>query len=83
MKVGKARRIAVAYHQTFGTDSGKVVLHDLMRRCHVCDPIDHDEPNAMAVAEGRRQTVLHILSMLMKPPDQFIKEMNDAGAIYE
>jgi hypothetical protein len=52
------RQKVIAYKNFFDTDSGKVVLSDLMNRFHMLNPLP--DTNVYR-AEGSREVVLYIL----------------------
>lgn len=55
----------IDYKQTFGGETGKRVLHDLMVRCHMLSPtFDSKNPNETNFREGERNVVLMILHTL-------------------
>ena len=56
---------SIDYKRTFGTDSGKRVLQDLMNRGHMLEPsYTVNDAHETAFREGERNLVLSILSEL-------------------
>ncbi len=65
-----ARELIISYKRTFGSKEGKEVLFDLMNRFHILNPAVSE------IAEGQRQTVLHILkqsNVNLKQLDELMK----------
>jgi hypothetical protein len=63
-------RRKVHYMRTFNTEgSPQAVLIDLVRFCHIYEPIKSTDPYFNAVMEGRREVGLRILNYLHLPPD--------------
>ena len=58
------------YQQVFGTESGKAVLHDLMKRGGCLSTSMHADSHMTAYNEGRRSLVLEILSRLRMTEQQ-------------
>lgn len=77
MKFFKYKDLVMHYKKTFGTESGKAVLHDLMKNCHVLGSAFSKDPHEAAFKEGSRNVVLKIMHMLDVDPnklDEVIKE---------
>jgi len=70
--------LLLAYRNTFGTEKGKVVLNDLIRR-FVLRPNMHDNPNRLAFNEGERNVVLMILTTLNINEDDLRERVNNVG----
>lgn len=69
----------IDYKRTFGTDYGKRVLFDLMKRCSMLQSsYIIQDPNATIFNEGKRFMVLEILSKLKVNPNKFV-EMIEEG----
>ena len=67
----------IDYKTTFGTDSGKRVLYNLIKTCGYQLSSFSDDPYTTAFKEGQRNAVLHILNKLKTDPlelAKFIKE---------
>jgi hypothetical protein len=68
-----------AYHVTFGSRPGKLVLEDLKRRGFISKSTARfDPPEALSLAfyEGRRTVVLEIMDMLARNPVQEAQRPN-------
>lgn len=69
------------YKKTFGTESGKRVLYDLIDSHFVMRPtFVPNDPYATARNEGERNVVLRIITMLNTDPEkikQLIEESNN------
>jgi hypothetical protein len=65
------------YRTVFNSEDGKKVLHDLMRTHHVIGGLPAKDPYEMYRAEGERNVVLRILSLLNIDPIQFEKHLKD------
>lgn len=73
------KQIAVldAYKKVFAGPDGDIVLHDLMKKAGVLDPIYTDDVNQMLVREGARQFVLRILKDLHINVEQFRERVDE------
>lgn len=60
----REKQLTVAYRQTFGTESGRRVLKDLVERFPVLHPTWDPNPYAASFNEGQRAAVLWILNNL-------------------
>lgn len=76
------RRLVAAYHDVFTSESGQIVLHDLMRRGHFFRST-HDPRNSQnsPFLEGERNLVLHILAYLGKN-EQDVRKLHDEAYTY-
>lgn len=59
--------------------SGVVVLRDLERICYAHKTTAAKDPVAMGVAEGRRQVLMHIQTMLRLTDDEIHRLANPQG----
>jgi len=57
------------YRATFATESGQVVLADLLRKCGVLLPSPNDE------TEGARKIGLHIIDQITREPVELVQFM--------
>lgn len=76
----KTEELANAYKFVFDCDEGKMVLEDIMRKCHVLNSKFVNDPYAMAYDQGKRQVALDILRILDFDIGKFrnrIKEINN------
>jgi hypothetical protein len=64
MKEITPEQLKKAYMNVFNTDTGKLVLDDLAYRCFKYTTTVEGSAEQTMVNEGRRQTLLHIESML-------------------
>lgn len=63
-------KITRAYKDVFNTESGTLVLHDLMERCFFFNPTyQSGDSHQMAFNEGARSTLLLILEKLALTSD--------------
>lgn len=69
-KDNKAAQLKKAYEHLFNSEENRLaatrVLDDLVTRFHLYSSTYSDNVNKMAVNEGNRQVVLHILAMSAK-----------------
>ncbi len=73
---------SIAYKEVFGTDSGKIVLYDLMLNTNMIDSSFDPDPLQMARKEGERNVCLRILNIIktdIKQLDKLIRESEDHG----
>lgn len=56
------------YRELFDTERGKRVIADLMKNHYVLDSTFDPNPQELALAEGERNVVLRILSLLQESP---------------
>lgn len=59
------------YQAIFNTEDGKHVLHDLMRVHHVIGALPAKDPYEIYRAEGERNVILRIMSLLDVDPLKF------------
>lgn len=64
-------RLAKDYRVVFATPEGERVLADLLRACHVLEPVFSGDALEMAHREGMRNVALRIVSFLHYAPDDF------------
>lgn len=70
----RAERIR-SYKRVFESDDGKVVLHDLMRSCHIFNSTMDANPTEHAYREGERSVVLRILKTINIDPSKLEEAM--------
>ena len=70
----KARKLLLAYRNTFETEQGRIVFFDLLDQCHFFRPIFSGN-NKMALKEGKRQIGLYLLSMREMASGQGIEKL--------
>ena len=63
-KLKRAKRTVEAYKAVFGGDDGRVVLIDLMKKCHFGTAVTERDPVLSAFNDGKRCAVLDILKMV-------------------
>lgn len=73
----QAGDVARAYGRAFAREP--LVLRDLGAFCHIASPIEGDSEFARGLAEGKRQTFLHIARMVRLTPEDFTPLMLDEG----
>lgn len=66
-----------AYKNTFSTDEGKAVLHDLMKTFHVLQSTMDSNPHEVAYKEGERSVVLRILRTINTDANDLEKILNE------
>lgn len=68
----KSKSLLIDYKSVFGTEAGKAVLADLMKKAPLLkgglDIKDGVDVNALLVMQGRSDVVLHICKMIDKDP---------------
>lgn len=62
-----ASTLKVAYNQVFESEQGKLVLSDLMTFAHMREPTRTINATELAIREGRRDTIMHILECMNMP----------------
>lgn len=70
------RRIAKAYHDVFTSESGRVVLKDLMTRCRVLTPVYvAQDPHTTIWNDARRCLIVDIIRMagVEKDDEKFVE----------
>ena len=74
------KRLARDYHDTFSTDHGKRVLHNLMMRSRMGKTTFSENSHELAFNEGQRAAVLVILEMMHinNDPEALNKEIENA-----
>jgi len=77
----KRARLVAAYHTIFDSESGRIVLADLVKYHGILDPIFVDgrahgdaQALAMAHAEGQRAVVLRIVKQLRISLEQILQD---------
>lgn len=65
------------YKDVFETETGKKVLHDLMRSHHVLGGLPAKDAYEMYRAEGERNVILRIMSLLNIDPLKFESHMKE------
>jgi hypothetical protein len=73
----KTEQLANAYKFVFDCDEGKIVLEDLIRKCHVLNSQFINDPYAMAYDQGKRQVALDILRILDFDISKFRKRIEE------
>jgi hypothetical protein len=68
-----------AYAATFGTEEGKAVLYDLMRRGHALEVSPAADPHAVMYQEGRRSIVMEIIAVLEFGPEAAMNAITAAS----
>jgi hypothetical protein len=61
--------LAQAYRHTFGTEQGRVVLADLLRRAGLMQSSYSGDPLETAYREGRRRLGLEVVEAINRDPD--------------
>lgn len=72
VKDWKRKDIEDAYRSVFESAKGRIVLEDLANIGWLCDTTFHSDPQQMAMREGARRTVLHILNMMNRDVFDYI-----------
>ena len=68
------------YRITFGTETGRRVLGDLIGRCHLFEPsYSPQDPGETEFREGERNVLLYILSRVQLPEKEIIEEVIENG----
>lgn len=71
----QAGDVARAYARSFAAEP--LVLRDLGAFCHVASPLEGEAEFDRGIAEGKRQTFLHIARMMRLTADDFAPLMLD------
>jgi hypothetical protein len=66
-----------AYKNTFSSDEGKLVLHDLMKTFHVLHSTMDSNANEVMYKEGERSVVLRILRTINTDANELEKILNE------
>lgn len=61
---------SIDYKRTFGSEQGTRVLHDLMQSFYMYQSTYSENAHMMAIREGGRQVVMHILSEMNVNPEK-------------
>lgn len=69
-KVRADEKVALAYVNTFNSPDGKIVLKDMMSRCHMLSSTFQGTVKNMLINEGERLMVLRILKMCNINPNK-------------
>lgn len=69
-----------AYKATFGTEDGKKVLHDILKRGHIMNADFVSNPQAMAYNEGMRSMGIEILKILDMDMNRFLRNYYEGVA---
>lgn len=64
LKIKRAQKVVEAYKTVFGSDKGRIVLTDLMKKCFVAEPVTDKDPVVSAFNDGKRCAVLDIFKMV-------------------
>lgn len=75
----------IDYQLVFGTEAGKLVLHDLMLNNHLLSPTMDKCPYETAFNEGKRNAILRIMTILKQDPSElmkFLEEREEEGDGY-
>lgn len=60
-----AKQLKIDYQQAFGTEGGRRVLDDILKYCHVLEPlVGQIDTNSIIIREARRDVALTILQKL-------------------
>lgn len=74
-KTRTAKDVKADYQYVFGSKEGRRVLEDIMKYCHVLEPMRGSiETNAVMVREGRRDAAITILEKLNWDERKFTEE---------
>ena len=71
-----------SYLQVFNTDTGRVVLEDLKKKCFVYDTTYTGDASTSLVNEGMRRVLLHVENIMTLDLDKELaklEEINDVG----
>ncbi len=72
----REKDLQIAFNQTFKSESGKMVLDDLFTFCHMREPGGTTtDPIALAIREGRRDVIMHIIEVMNMPTEEIIYEV--------
>jgi hypothetical protein len=74
-KESKRARTIRAYREIFNTESGKEVLRDLCKSCHIFTTTMDVNANETAYREGERSVVLRIIKTLNIDPLEYDRLM--------
>lgn len=66
-----------AYKNTFSSEEGKAVLHDLMRTFHVLNSTMDSSTNEVMFKEGERSVILRILRTINTDANELEKILNE------
>lgn len=72
-----AKQRIMDYRITFGSEQGKRVLADLIQRTWFFASTLHQDPHVMQFREGARFTMLEILQILGKKPEDIPDMINE------
>lgn len=67
----KQREKVGRYKEAFSTESGKIVLNDLMKTFSVLDSTFDPDPYIHAYNEGARSVVMRVLKTINTDPEAF------------
>jgi hypothetical protein len=74
--IEETEAVSRAFRLCFGSPAGRDVIDNLMVFCHFRTPLQASgsvlDPNALLVAEGKRQVFLHILKAMKLTHDQIL-----------
>jgi len=63
------------YHRVFGTEDGKAVLKDLLKRCYVNYTTVDNDPYKTYFNEGRRSIYAYINNLLNRELKEILEEL--------
>lgn len=64
------------YQEVFGSDVGKRILYDLMKRFHILGPsYVIGDSQSTSYNEGQRSVVLHLMNQMMIDPEKLMEEI--------
>lgn len=69
-----AKQLKIDYHQAFETPGGQRVLEDILKYCHVLEPLmGAIDTNSIILREGRRDVGVTILQKLNWNEKDFVE----------
>lgn len=70
------KQLKIDYAQAFETPGGRRVLEDILKYCHVLEPLKGNiDTNSIIIREARRDVALTILQKLNWSEKDFIEEV--------
>lgn len=73
------KQLKIDYEQCFNTPGGQRVLEDILKYCHVLEPLTGSiETNAVLIREGRRDVGLTIMQKLCWNEKEFLEKVGGA-----
>lgn len=76
--IARFRARVIDYKKAFNSEAGRRVLYDMMIKYHVINPLPKGQDRDQA--EGARNVVLEILTILKVDPEQMTKLIREADA---